>query len=124
MKSLVGLTVSNIDPSPLMDILVSRNDEWEAICPRLANLSITSPTPPLGIEVFRIQRPDIDLKFHVSADSFGGGDFDFISHYENPTPAGTLSSPLSALPFCGSLPYSSVHSPLDQETAEKADCAS
>ena len=74
--------------------------------------------------MFRIQRPDIDLKLHVIVDSFGGGDFDFISHYENPNPAGAPSSPPSALPFRGSFLYSSVHSPLDQETAEKADCAS
>ena len=75
--------------------------------------------------MFRIQRPDSDLNFHVIApDPFGGEDFDFISHYENPNPAGATSSPPSALPFRGSFLYSSVHSPLDQETAEKADCAS
>ena len=33
MKSLVGLSVSNIDASLLMDILTSRKDEGEAICP-------------------------------------------------------------------------------------------
>lgn len=123
MKSLVGLTVSNIDASPLLDILASRSEEGEAICPQLANLSITSSTPPLEIEMFRTQRPDIDLKFHVIADPFGGGDFDFISHYENPTPAGAPSSPPSALPFRGSFPYISVHSRLDKEITEQAGCA-
>ena len=123
MKSLVGLTVSNIDASPLMDILASRNEEGEAICPQLANLSITSSNPPLGIEMFRIERSDIDLKFHAIADPFGGGDFDFISHYENPTPAGAPFSPPSALPFRGSFPYNSKHSRLDKEATEKADCA-
>ena len=97
MKSLVGVSVSNIDASPLMDILASRNDEWEAICPQLANLSITSPTPPLGIEMSRMQQPDIDLKLHVIVDSFGGGDFDFISHYENPTFFASIGPPVSWL---------------------------
>ena len=64
---------------------------------RLANLSMTSSTPPLGIEMSRMQQPDIDLKLHVIVDSFSGGDFDFISHYENPTFFASIGPPVSWL---------------------------